>query len=296
MAMLQAILPIERLETLRNDLARFAEETELNRFQRYIVQEMYTLRVPDDLPFTPRSIAIAVVPGYARRDVTFTLDNRAYTFPTPAWEIDPAHTRKGVTALLQAQGMQVAFAPQLPRKRLAVCAGISLYGRCNITFAPGMGSFNNIYTFFTDRTPESDPWRPIAALERCANCAICQRACPTGAILPDRFLIDNLRCLTAVNENREPAQFPEWIPDSAHNAVVQCLRCQNVCPENRPYLDRIGLPAAFDAAETALLLDGAAYDAMPDAMRAKVDNLGLKGYLPALPRNIRALVAQAKNV
>ncbi len=62
----------------------------------------------------------------------------------------------------------------------------------------------------------------------------------------DRFLIDNTRCLTYLNEvGKEYDGFPEWAPPSAHHTAYGCSRCLEVCPENRAYIGRPGVQVAL---------------------------------------------------
>lgn len=55
---------------------------------------------------------------------------------------------------------------------------------------------------------------------------------------------------------------------------------------------RIGEPVAFDEAETALLLAGTPFEALPPALAGKSRYLGLHHWPDGLPKNVRALLAQ----
>ena len=63
---------------------------------------------------------------------------------------------------------------------------------------------------------------------------VCVKACPTGAIREDNFLIRAERCLTYYNE--EPGNLPQWIDIKWHNALIGCRICEKVCPENSTIL------------------------------------------------------------
>ena len=73
-------------------------------------------------------------------------------------------------------------------------------------------------------------WDEPLQLDRCERCSACLRACPSGAIRADRFLLQTDRCLTSVNEDEAP--FPDWVDPAWHHCAVGCLRCQQSCPEN----------------------------------------------------------------
>ena len=119
----------------------------------------------------------------------------------------------------------------MPEKLLAVRSGLARYGKNNITYVPGMGSLHRLAVFVSDLPCVEDNWGEVKTLKTCDGCTACMDACPTGAIVSDRFLIHAERCITFHNERIE--EFPEWLDSSWHNCLVGCLRCQWVCPENR---------------------------------------------------------------
>ena len=287
--MRRALVPARRLLDLRADLDGFLAGEELNAFQRWIVESLYTLSVPE-LSCTVRSILIVLTPKWVLREITFTIDQKAYTFPTTSAGMGKETGPEAVAERLAAEGLCAAYAPNLPSKRLAVCAGLAAYGRNNIAYAPGMGSFFRILPFFTDAVCEKDPWRPLETMALCGRCESCVAACPTGAIRPDRFLIDNRRCLTGVNEYLGAEEFPDWIPPGAHHLVGECLKCQRACPVNAPFFGNVGPQVRFDEAETAALMGRVPYGEMPPTLREKIDDLEWKKYLPVIPRNVRALL------
>jgi epoxyqueuosine reductase QueG len=114
----------------------------------------------------------------------------------------------------------------------------------------------------------------VRAMDACCGCEACLDACPTGAILRDRFLIDNTRCLTFLNEvGKEYDGFPKWVPPSVHHVAYGCSRCLEACPANRAYIGRAGIQVTFTEEETDLLLQGLAPEELPSELHAKVDTL-----------------------
>jgi epoxyqueuosine reductase len=198
-----------------------------------------------------------------------------------------ALVRACLAAWLAAEGYGLAPA-RLPLKTLAVRSGVAAYGRNNICFVAGMGSFLQLVGAFTDLPCTEDPWGEPRALDRCEACVACVNQCPTGAIARDRFLLRAERCLTYHNEG--PDGFADWIDPSWHHCLVGCMRCQSVCPENEAVLgwceDR------FDCTkeETALLVNGTPLDRLPPGTATRLRSLELNENHRLLCRNLGALL------
>lgn len=286
------LLPIARLESIRSRLAEFAGANELNGFQSWILGELYAF-TPPELPFPPLSILIVASPLYARQPITFEAEGKTYACHSTAGLIDPANApdrlAQRLTEILVPYRYQLRYAPALPHKRLAAHSGLAHYGRNNLCYVPGMGSYLELSSFLTDLPCREDPWRELSPAEHCQHCDACVKACPTEAIRQDRFLIDNERCLTHLQDYQ--GDFPAWVPTSAHNCVRECLKCQAICPMNLPFRHRAAAPVAFDGAETALLLAGTPYAALPSALQRRLESLGWQDTYDILPRNLRALFA-----
>ena len=181
----------------------------------------------------------------------------------------------------------------VPLKALAARLGLVRYGRNNIAYAPGIGSYLQLYGYATSADLPVDPaWRPAEPrlLDECEDCDICQSTCPTGAIGVERVLLHGERCLTYANES--PQALPEWIPASAHHCIVGCLHCQRPCPAN-PDLRIEDTGVALDESETATLVAGTAENGpLAARIHSKLDGLGLSFDLALLGRNLRTLVSR----
>lgn len=197
---------------------------------------------------------------------------------------------KHLTEVTARYGYHVTRA-SLPEKLLTVQSGLGLYGRNNICYVPGLGSFVFLASFYSDLPLEEDTWREMQLMQSCENCKACLHRCPTGAITGDRVLLKTERCLTYQNEFIDPAPFPAWIDPEAHHCLIGCMHCQTICPQNKEFLNRVVEPAEFSEEETALLMEGKTeFNCLPITLACKLEQLHLVDYYVLLPRNLRVLV------
>ena len=167
---------------------------------------------------------------------------------------------------------------------MAVQSGLAEYGKNNITYVSGMGSYLTYAALSTDIPCKKDNWRDIIISPMCKNCDICVKNCPTKAIKKDRFLIESRKCLSAINENTQ--DFPDWLPSSAHHTPFDCLKCQASCPMNKDKQEITDV--YFDEAETERILEGAPYKDVSKELKKNINLLGLDSW-PSIPRNLRTL-------
>jgi epoxyqueuosine reductase len=287
-----AVVPIERLQDIRQDIENLKARNNLNNFQRHIINKMYELDLPQT-DFEIRSIILVASSSPSSIDVNFHWKGKRITLPIPATYTDyitaPNKTQQYLSEYLNPKGYNVIVAPRLPRKLLAVRSGLGSYGRNNICYVDGFGSFCNISPYYTDIPCTEDSWSEIRQMDTCETCKACMCNCPTSAIMDDRFLIDNERCLTCFNEWDSKYDFPEWIDPAAHNSVVGCLSCQVICPANKEYLCSTAEPYEFSEEETVSLIEGLPFEQFSGELRQKVQELGLNDFLCTLPRNLKVL-------
>ena len=235
-----------------------------------------------------KSVIVISIPQPQVR-IMFTRDDRSYPVIIPPTYYFSADRQ--VANLLEAhlgpQGYRFQQV-RLPQKLLAVCSGLAQYGKNNITYANGSGSFYRPVVFISDFPCEIDSWREPAVLEQCETCSACVKACPTAAIGSDRFLLHAERCLTFLNERSK--DFPEWLSPDWHNCLVGCMICQKVCPANKDFVKWIEAGVTFDDAETDLILDGAPEERLPQETHEKLKTQGMMEYYDVLGRNLKALV------
>ncbi len=183
-----------------------------------------------------------------------------------------------------------------PLKSIAGRLGLIRYGRNNIGYADGLGSYIQLCGYWTDAVlPEMETAKSAepSMLPQCENCEICLNQCPTGAITEERMLLRAERCLTFVNES--PGDWPAWVNPRAHYCLLGCLECQRSCPAN-PELPVEHTGLCFSANETQFLLSAGKgmNDRTESGIRLKLAWLGQPYAEPVLGRNLKALAGKPR--
>ncbi len=197
-----------------------------------------------------------------------------------------------VKGFLEPRGLKVARA-RLPFKTLAVRSGLARYGRNNIAYIPGMGSFFRLAAFYSDLPCDTDDWAEPQMLSGCVECTACAVACPAGCISQTRFLIQAERCLTRFNEQQGP--IPAWIEPAWHNSLLGCMACQQVCPQNKKLMEKIeDSQVGFSDSETLEILADAPEESLREETRSRLEALCLADddIYPLLKRNLSLLLGQ----
>ena len=249
----------------------------------------FNFKIAEHLAESKSLIVVAAPQPQVR--VTFNRQGESFRCiipPTYSYETD-RQIQDLLAHQLKPSGFQVEKA-NLPWKLLAAHSGLAQYGKNNITYVNGMGSYHRLVAFISDLPVSEDQWQRTQMLERCENCTACLKACPTKAITADRFLIYGERCLTFHNERG--GKFPQWIKPNWHNSLVGCLYCQKACPVNKDIPKSIEEGPVFSENETAVILLGTPKNEVPRNVVQKLKNLDMIEYLPVLGRNLRALQSQ----
>ena len=283
------MVPLSHLTGLEEAICNPYGQGLLDRklYERYLSPFSYTS--PSDLA-PACSMMIVAVPTPPMR-VFFRWQGERVPVIIPPTYVGYTSRTERVQAVLAAwlhlEGLRLAK-PDLPLKTLAVRSGLAFYGRNNISFVPGMGSFFQLVGAFSDLPCEGDPWQEPAALHRCASCTACMKLCPAGAITADRFLLHAERCLTFHNE--APADFPGWIEPSWHHCLIGCMRCQTACPENKVFAGWFEDRAEFSENETALLIRQVPPAQLPMETASKIKALEINEDYFALCRNLSMIL------
>ena len=282
------IVPIQRLNDLEEEIE---DRHSRGSFDKEFYKErldFFEFNPPDSLPKAKSIVTIAVPRPQVR--VIFNWKGKRLPLIIPPTYVAYKNTHRQVENLLRqilgGQEYRVAKA-SLPEKLLAVRSGLGFYGKNNICYVNGMGSFHQLVSFYTELPCKEHSWQELQPMKRCLNCSACLRRCPTGAITPKRFLLRAECCI--VFHNERVGDFPSWLDPNWHNCVVGCLECQRVCPENKNLLEWIEDKGEFSQEETALLLEGKQLDRLPSSVVIKLEKLDLVEYLDVLPRNLSVL-------
>ena len=223
-------------------------------------------------PPDAKTIFIIAMPETITR-ASFTLTDRVLQTVIPPTYIgaqDDARAKEALSSVLLPEGYKIVRA-RLPSKTLAVRSGLAIYRKNNLAYIPSMGSFFRLIAFYSDYPVEKDDWQTLKVTSVCEFCSRCIENCPTKCIDTDRFLVHAERCLTFLNESED--EFPKWAPPGFHNALVGCMRCQDVCPVNKPYIRRIKNGPVFTEKETNLILEKTPFKDLPPETQKKLRDI-----------------------
>jgi epoxyqueuosine reductase len=285
------IVPISHLNDLRDAILNKYEQGLIDKDFYQDQLSFFSFNPPADLP-DARSIIILAVPTPQMR-ITFHWKRKPVPVTIPPTYISyTPRTDNTLNILIKwfnNEGYSLVKS-QLPLKTLAVCSGLAKYGRNNICYVPGMGSFLQLVGAFSDLPCDQDPWSELQMLDRCKSCTACIKHCPTGAIPGDRFLLHAEICLTWHNESAN--DFPDWINPSWHNCLIGCMKCQSICPENKSMKNWFEDRAEFSEKETNLFIQYVPFDRLPSVTAAKIKSLQINEDFHGLCRNLSMLIEQ----
>jgi epoxyqueuosine reductase len=290
------IVSVQHLRDLQEEIEGRNIQGQFDKeFYKYCLMK-FDFRVPDS-SLEAKSIIVVAVPR-PQTQVSFTLCGETRVLILPPTYLGYDETRQKVenllSSILSPKGYQVART-KIPLKLLAVRSGLGSYGRNNVCYVPGMGSFLELVAVYSDMPCSLDNWKEAEMMEDCKNCYACQKKCPTGAIASDRFRLHTERCLVYHNEKRGDVPFPDWIDPSWHNCIIGCLHCQRACPQNKNFLNWIEGKVEFTQEETALILKAVPRDHLPAETARKLQYLNLLENMDILPRNLGVFFRKTKH-
>ena len=281
------LIDIHHIDDLRNTITSLHQQDLFDKeFYKKLLQ--YLPDISEDPPLHAKSIILV---AYKDPPVSFSFTHagkKINLLVPPTYLHAKRKDQKVFQFLKKLPDLQGASLTQasLPRKLMAARCGLAEYGKNNITYVKGFGSYHRMATFYSDIACKEDIWREPVTMERCKVCLACTRACPTGAINPDRFLLHAERCLTYFNEEPSEIPFPAWMKREWHNCLVGCMRCQIICPENKDVKDWIEREEDFSEDETDWLLSGKPVEEIPDVLKKKLVDCDLFDMLEIFPRNL----------
>lgn len=290
-----ATISVEHLDELQGFIDQLDQESKLSNqetYRKYIHNARYAL--PEEFPEAKSIIAFALYVKLMK--ASFQLDGTTHEVLIPPQYYGlglPPDTVPNIITneIIPPSGHRAERLPSGHLKLLAVRSGLARYGRNNISYVEGMGSFLQLAAFATDYE-FPDEWTDIGMVPQCETCRICLENCPTGAIREEEFVIDAGKCLPLYNE--VPGEFPEWIPANAHNAYIGCMMCQLPCPANREVVEDAGrLPDITDEETRAILSEAPDDAALKSAGEKLRIDLTDEETFQAVSRNMRALLGVA---
>jgi epoxyqueuosine reductase len=281
------VLPIEHVAQLKYDIEEYSSQGKVDAKLYEKRLTYFEFDIATHLPGV-RSIIITAAPQ-PQRKITFHFNEHTYSviIPPTYYNDTDDQIRKMLQNILNSNDYQL-YPAALPLKSLAVHSGMAKYGKNNIAYVEGLGSFVRLKAFLSDMPTGRGDWLEPQVMKECDRCKACLNECPTRAIIPDRFLIHAERCITLFNEENE--KFPEWIDPAWHNSLIGCMKCQLVCPVNKRFIKWVEEGEAFNEVETELILDGVPLDRIPPETAHKLNRGYMLEYLDVLPRNLRALL------
>lgn len=245
------------LDEIRNTLQGRRERGEIEpAFFRENLDSFTTLQ---DTPLeNPRSVIVVGVPRPAHILSFRHRDKDIETILPPTYvryRRTYDEVRDDLRRALSGTGYRLELL-NAPLKSLGASLGILSYGRNNVGYIEGLGSSFQLVGMISDLPAEEESgFRPLeeALLAKCRKCRICAAACPTGAIGQDRFLLHAEKCYTLFSESVNP--IPEDLKAPSPQCLIGCLKCQDVCPENKGRLRYQKTAVSFSAEETEIFLE-----------------------------------------
>ena len=222
-------------------------------FHRYI--DYMQFEPPEELPQAKSIIILAIASKLGTVDIHYKSTIKKAYVPQNYYDMgpDPGEIIKMIQKnIIQLPGFH-CVRTKLHLKLLAVRSGLAKYGRNNITYVDGMGSFYNLFAFYTDFEFEQDDWHDMELLKYCNTCTICLNKCPTGAIREGEMVIDVEKCISLYNEI--PGEIPSWIDAKAHNSLMGCMKCQAQCPGNKEAIQNLHIFDAISEKSVNLILN-----------------------------------------
>jgi epoxyqueuosine reductase len=288
-------ISVEHFPELQADIDLLKEKDMLSNHKTYLgyISKLH-FSLLEDFPTAKSVIILAVFSPLAKTRFEWQGKSHEVLIP-PQYNgngVSPEEIQKMIQRdILKDPGFTIKRAKRLHLKLLAVRSGLAQYGRNNISYIDGMGSFHYLYAFFTDYEFDKDHWTNIEMMPICEKCQICRKNCPTGAIQEVKFVIDAGKCITLYNELS--GTFPSWITPESHNALMGCLKCQLYCPVNQKVRKKFEQFPDITEEETALILSQGDDHVLLASLVEKLKLFSLQNvevHLSTLSRNLEVLL------
>lgn len=278
---------VDFLEYMKQDFYEVAED--LDDFKETGIYKYFDFNIPK-LDFEVKSIIVAANDSYSYANLYFNYKGKIKQLKTPGPYMKKAHSSQTfLEEVLNDNGYHLEPTFAVPHKLLAVKSGLAKYGRNNVTYVDGMGSFITLDVYYSDMPSTVQTPFELDRMDSCDKCKACTLKCAGGAISATRKLIDSNKCITRYNESGTD-DFPPHIDICVQDCIYGCINCQLYCRANRPFVKNIAPDCEFSEEETNMLLDGISYDELPTILQEKLDFYNISDYMTPLPRNLKLLL------
>lgn len=127
-----------------------------------------------------------------------------------------------------ARAMYFVDSNALPERYIAYNSGVGFIGKNNTLITEKYGSYVFLGEIITDLTIEPD--KPLE--QKCGNCEICLKACPTNSIVEGQEGINNNAniCLSYITQKKDIDD--SWF-EKLNGRLFGCDTCQRACPYNK---------------------------------------------------------------
>ena len=286
-----SIVSVLHLPDIHSDLENLLAQRILNRDFYDEITSRYDLQwqFKPQTDFAEAKSVIITAVRHPKVNVQFELSDKIYSCiipPTYLYDTDEKVLNM-IATFLENYEYNVCDA-LLPTKLLAVHSGLARYGKNNIAYIEGWGSFLRLRAYFSDIPCTADNWQDLQMMKLCEKCVACLKKCPAGAINNSRFLICGEKCITYFNEGAD--EFPDWLDPSWHNCLIGCMICQDVCPANKEHTSWIVRGAEFSEEETQLIMKRVPKDRLPSETIGKLKKLCMWDWYDLLKRNLGVLI------
>lgn len=240
-----------------------------------------------------KTIIVLSYPYHSISKVTLHYDNRTLNTTIPAGYYNYYQKNQQfydkLTDTLKANNIQYVDI-NIPLKNLAVRLGLAEYGRNNVTYVDGYGSYHYLIAVACDKrfTETYNPKlnEPHQMIE-CASCNLCINSCPMGAISENNYLIDMQKCISLYNQ--ELNEWPNWILKEKVRFLIACGACQMCCPRNHGLIKQINT-YEFSVEETMAIVNDVPKDNLIwNKITNKMSDIGLSGFEDYVYHNIKML-------
>lgn len=157
------------------------------------------------------------------------------------------HAAKGLAQTVSDMGVYCEVAA-VPARALALANGVGVQGKNGLLRIEPFGSRIAIFTLATNICMPQNEFAPASPCPD--GCTVCARACPMGAIGPDRLTVT--RCMRYFMDD---AEYPFSVRE-AQATHMGCEICQSVCPQNKHVVPGEPTPEQREAFSLPRLIAG----------------------------------------